>query len=114
MKGPPEEVQAKTLRRPVPVEELGGLAATSPAPIGALVFPFFEEGVETRLEPFGGSAALFRFTEATLNLHVWTDRAFILQRELLESAAVSRLVVGGSLAEAADLVWAAVPDLVRR
>lgn len=113
VKGAPEEVQAKTPRRPVPVEELGGEEG-APAPIRGLVFPFFEEGAETRLEPFGGSAALFRFTEATLNLHVWTDRAFVLQRELIEAAAVSRLVVGGSLEEAADVLSNALPELTRR
>ena len=77
----------------------------------AIVFPFFEEGAETRLEPFGGAAALFRFTEATLNLHIWTDRAFVLQRELMESVPVSRLVVG-SIPEAADLVLSKLPELV--
>ncbi|MDQ3957323.1 MAG: hypothetical protein M3273_03270, partial [Actinomycetota bacterium] len=112
MKGPPEEVQAKTLRRPVTVEQLGATQAP-PSPIGALVFPFFEEGGDTRLEPFGGAAALFRFTEATLNLHVWTDRAFVLHRELLESVPVSRLVVG-SLEDAADLLWSHVAELLRR
>ena len=112
MKGTPEEVQAKTPRRPVPVEDLGG-ALAAPAPIRSIVFPFFEEGAATRLEPFGGAAALFRFTEATLNLHVWTDRAFVLQRDLLESATVSRLVIGGSLEEAADVLWGAAPELVR-
>lgn len=108
-RGTPEEIQAKTPRRPVSVEVLGGVYA-EPAPVRALVFPFFEEGAETRLEPFGGSTALFRFTEATLNLHVWTDRAFVFQRDLLESVPVSRLVVG-SLEDAADLVRASGPDL---
>ncbi len=111
MRGTPEEIEAKTPRRPVPVEELGGVPA-APAPIRSLVFPFFEEGAETRLEPFGGAGALFRFTEATLNLHVWTDRAFILQRDLMETVPVSRLVVGGSLEEAADVVWSAAADLL--
>ncbi|MFN2586699.1 MAG: hypothetical protein ABR613_01090 [Actinomycetota bacterium] len=110
-RGTPEEVQAKTPRRPVPVEELGGVRA-APAPIRWLVFPFFEEGAETRLEPFGGAAALFRFTEATLNLHVWTDRAFVLQRQLMDTVPVSRLVVGGSLEEAADAVWSGARELV--
>lgn len=111
MRGTPEEIQAKTPRRPVPPEELGGVVAP-PAPIGAIVFPFFEEGAETRLEPFGGAPALFRFTEATLNLHVWTDRAFLLQRDLMQSVPVARLVVG-SLPEAADVLTAAAPELVR-
>lgn len=111
MKGSPEEVQAKTPRRPVPVEELGGRRA-APAPIRALVFPFFEERAETRLEPFGGAPALFRFTEATLNLHVWTDRAFVLHRDLIESVPTSRLVVG-SIADAAELLWESAPELAR-
>lgn len=111
MKGTPEEIEAKTPRRPVPVEELGGRRA-APAPIGALVFPFFEEGAETRLEPFGGAPALFRFTQSTLNLHVWTDRAFVLQRDLMESVPTSRLVAG-SIPDAADLLWRSAPDLVR-
>lgn len=110
-RGTPEEIGAKTPRRPVPVEELGGVLA-DPSPIGALVFPFFEDGAETRLEPFGGAAAVFRFTEATLNMHVWTDRAFVLQRELLESVPVSRLVVG-SIADAAALVSSSAPELTR-
>lgn len=109
MRGTPEEIQAKTPRRPVPVEELGGVAA-APAPIRALVFPFFEDGAATRLEPFSGAAALFRFTEATLNLHVWTDRAFLLQRDLMGSVPVARLVTG-SLEDAAAAVWSALPSL---
>lgn len=112
MRGTWEEIEARTPRRPVPVDALGGTAAEA-SPVGAIVFPFFEEGEETRLEPFGGAAALFRFTEATLNLHVWTDRAFVLQRELMEEVPVSRLVVG-SLPEAADVLAAAAPELVRR
>lgn len=112
MRGTPEEIQAKTPRRPVPVDELGGSPAP-PSRIGAIVFPFFDEGAETRLEPFGGAPALFRFTEATLNLHVWTDRAFVLQRDLMEAVPVSRLVVG-SLVDAADVVAAAAPELLRR
>jgi hypothetical protein len=97
--------------RPVPVEAIGAERATGPAPIRWIVFPEFDLGGDTRLDPAGGAELLFRFTEAVLNLHVWRDRALLLLRELLDSAAVSRLVVG-SLPEAADLLMRTAPGLM--
>lgn len=103
--------EARRPPRPVSVEAMRGARAEAPAPIRWIVFPSFEPGAETRLEPAGGSEMLFRFTEAGLNLHVWRDRALILMRELMESAAVSRLVVG-SMPQAADLLVRTAPSLM--
>jgi hypothetical protein len=97
--------------RPVSLGALRGERAEGTAPAKWIVFPEFEPGGETRLEPAGGSELLFRFTEAVLNLHVWRDRTLVLLRELLESAAVSRLVVG-SLPEAADFLVRTAPGLM--
>lgn len=97
-------------RQPVNVEEIGGRLG-EPAPLGWIVFPYIEEGAETRLEPMGGAEAIFRFTEAVLNMHVWGDRTLILIRELLDAVPVSRLVVG-SFEEAARLVVSTAPDMV--
>jgi hypothetical protein len=107
----PEDMRGITIRRAVSPEEIGGTEGQAAAP-GWVVFPAFEPGAETRLEPFGGAPAIFAFTEALLNLHVWEDRALTLIREMLEGAAVSRLVVG-SIPEAADLVLRAAPGLLR-
>lgn len=95
---------------PVSVEELGGRWA-DPAPLGWIALVSFRPGEETRLEPAGGADALFGFTEAVLNLHVWQDRALLFARDLLESMPVSRLVVG-SLPEAADLLIQTAPSMV--
>jgi hypothetical protein len=97
--------------RPVSLEVLGSERAEGPAPVRWIVFPEFEPGGETRLDPSGGAEVLFRFSEAVLNLHVWRERSLVLLRELLESAAVSRLVVG-STPEAADLLMRTAPDLM--
>jgi hypothetical protein len=97
--------------RPASLEILGGERAQGPAPIRWIVFPEFDLGGEARLEPVGGSELLFRFAEAILNLHVWRDRSLLFLRELLESAAVSRLVVG-SMPEAADLLMRTAPGLM--
>jgi hypothetical protein len=106
----PEGYEGMTTRAAVAVDAIGGTDA-EPAPIGWIVFPDFEPGAETRLEPLGGAPALFRFTQSVLNLHVWEDRALVLMRDLIESAPVSRLVVG-SLEEAADLVIQTAPSMV--
>jgi hypothetical protein len=106
----PEELRAHTPRRVVAPDELGG-REDDPAPIGWIVFPSFQPGAETRLEPFGGAEALFRFTQALLNLDIWEDRALVLMRDILESSAVSTLVVG-SEEEAADLLMRTAPSLV--
>jgi hypothetical protein len=103
--------RAMTPRRPVAPEELGG-QRSQPAPVGWIVFPYFEAGAETRLEPAGGSEAIFRFTEAVLNLHIWEDRALTLIRDLVEAVPVSRLVVG-SIPEAAELLARSAPSLVQ-
>jgi len=95
---------------PVSVEQLGG-AWADPAPIGWIVLVSFDPGEETRLEPAGGADALFRFTEAVLNLHVWQDRALLFTRDLLESVPVSTLVVG-SLPDAADLLMRFAPSML--
>jgi hypothetical protein len=97
--------------RPVPLDQLAAERAEVPTPIRWIVFPRFEAGAETRLEPAGGSEILFRFTEAVLNLHVWRDRALLLARELLEGGAVSTLMVG-SIPEAADLLMQTAPSLM--
>ena len=92
------------------VEDLGG-AEAEPSALGWIVFPFFDEGAETRLEPAGGAEAVFRFTESLLNLHAWGHRALILIRELLDAVPVSRLVIG-SAEDAADLVFSAAPNII--
>ena len=100
-----------TTRRTVAVQELGGMQG-GPANVGWIVFPQFEPGSETRLEPFGGAPALFAFTQAVMNLHVWEERALTLMRDVLEKVAVSRLVIG-SLPEAADLIRRTAPGLLK-
>jgi hypothetical protein len=97
-----DEPDARTPRRPINVKDLGGHQG-SPAPLGWIVFPSFQPGETTRLEPVGSSEALFGLMQAMLNVHVWADRALILFRELVETVPVVRLVVG-SLPDAADLL----------
>jgi hypothetical protein len=97
-------------RYPVNVEELGGRRG-EPSSLGWIVFPYFEKGAKTRLEPLGGSEALFRLTESMLNLHVWGDRGLVYARDLLESVPISRLVIGSS-DEAAELVLEAAPSML--
>jgi hypothetical protein len=99
-------VQAITPRQPVTLEELGtGLA--DPAPIRWIIFPTFAPGGETRIESIGASTALFRFTLAGLNLHIWGDRALILMRRLLEESSIAEVSIG-SIPEAADLIASTV------
>jgi hypothetical protein len=105
------DMRGITPRRVVGPDELGGTEA-EPAPAAWIVLPSFEPGSETRLEPFGGAPALFEFTNAILNLHIWEDRALLLLRDVLESTAVSRLVVG-SIPEAARRLLAAAPEMVK-
>lgn len=106
----PEDIRATTPRRVVLPEEIGGAFGES-ARLGWLVFPFFEPGAETKLEPYGGAEAVFRFTQAVINLHVWEDRALVLMKELLEGVPVSRLVVG-SIPDAARLVLETAPTVM--
>jgi len=96
------DLGAKTPRRPVPLDELGGELG-QPAPIRRLVFPSFHPGQATGWREIPRAEALFRLTEASLNLHVWTERAFVLLQDLLADASIQALVVG-DLEEAADLV----------
>ena len=97
-----DEPDARAPRRAINVKDLGGHHG-SPAPLGWIVFPSFQPGETTRLEPVGSSEALFGLMQAMLNVHVWADRALILFRELVETVPVVRLVVG-SLPDAADLL----------
>jgi hypothetical protein len=96
--------EAETPRYPVKPEELGAATSAS-ASLDWVVFPEFELGAATRLEPFGGAQAVFRFAQAVLNMHVWGERTLLLAKDLLDSAAVSRLVVG-DMREAAKVLAA--------
>jgi hypothetical protein len=95
-------VDAITPRQAVTLEEIGARFA-EPSPVRWIIFPEFRPGEETRIEAIGASTALFRFTAAALNLHVWGDRSLILMRQLLEEATIAQIVVG-SIPEAADLI----------
>jgi hypothetical protein len=79
--------------RPVRLEELGGGPA-EPAAVDRVIFPRFEPGGPSELRPIGDAEALFRFTQAGLNLHIWADRALLVFRDVLRSARVAELVVG--------------------
>ncbi|MGH2791919.1 MAG: hypothetical protein ACRDJ0_13180 [Actinomycetota bacterium] len=100
----PQYIGGATPRRPLALRSIG-VDVSEAAETGWLVFPEFLPGEESRLEPWGGAAALFKFTEATLNMHIWSDRTLMLAREMLAAHPVSRLVVG-SIEEASDLVSA--------
>jgi hypothetical protein len=104
----PDRVGARTPRRPVRVEELSG-ASSGPTPPGRIVFPTFRPGRPTEMQDIGAAEALFGFTQAVLNLHVWADRALVVMRDLLSSIPPARLVVG-SIPEAADLLLATWPE----
>lgn len=78
---------------PVRLEDLDGSRA-APSPVRWIVFPTFRPGARTELREVGKADALFRFTQAGLNLHIWQDRAFVLMQELLASADVRELVIG--------------------
>lgn len=105
---PDLKVQARP-RAAVRLERLGGSLA-APTPARWIVFPTFRPDAATELVPMGRAEALFAFSQALLNAHIWRDRAFVLMQDLLGGAArVSRLVVG-SLPDAAELLL----DLVGR
>lgn len=78
---------------PVRLDDLGG-APAKPADVRWIVFPTFRPGEATTFREIGQADAMFRFTQAGLNLHIWTERAFVLMQELLRSAFVTELVVG--------------------
>ncbi len=98
----PGRPDARTLRRPVTLEELGGRRG-SPAPVGRIVFPSVRPGATPALEPVTKAEGAFRLMEAVLNSHIWTDRALIVIRELVETVPVARLVIE-SPPEAVDLL----------
>lgn len=98
----PRYLEGATPRRPLALSAIGASGSDS-APIGWIIFPEFAPGEATRLEPWGGSPSVFRFMQATLNLHVWGDRVPLLAQELLAAQPVSRLVAG-SIDEATALV----------
>jgi hypothetical protein len=87
-------------RRPVLLEELGG-APASASPIRWIAFPSFDAGGRTDLESLPPSEALFRLSQAALNLHIWRDRAFVLMKKMIETARTARLTVA-SVPEAAE------------
>lgn len=95
-------------RRGVLLEDLGGVRAP-PSPIDWIIFPSLEDAGPTELRSLGRSEALFRFTQAALNLHIWTDRAFLLMNDLLEASRVRELRVG-SLEDAAALLARLIPE----
>jgi hypothetical protein len=95
---------SRTPRRAVPVEVLGGHHA-APADLGWIMLPDFRPGEETRLEPVADAETVFKLMGATLNAHVWGDRAVILARDLVETVPVQRLVIG-SVPAAAELLMA--------
>jgi hypothetical protein len=91
-RGQEPPVQARP-RWPVLLEELRGVTAPA-TELRWIVFPEFERGERTRLEPIGRSEAVFRLTAAALNMHIWTDRALTLMRALVGDHLVGRLVIG--------------------
>lgn len=96
-------------RYAVAPEALGSRSA-DPTPLRWVVFPSFEPGSRTILEPAGGAGAVFGLSRACVNLDVWEDRGLMMFRELAQGAAISRLVIG-SLEEAADLLIESAPAL---
>jgi hypothetical protein len=97
-----EDVDARTPRRAVPVEQVGG-QPSAPAELGRIVFPTFRPGEETRFEEIPASDAVFRLVEAMLNAHVWRERSMLFARDLVETMPVERIVIG-SIPEAAELL----------
>lgn len=104
-----ERLGARNPRRPVRVDELSGRAADPTAP-GWVVFPTFKLGGPTGLQELARAEALFKLTQAMLNLHIWTDRAFVVLQDLLATVPTAHLLVG-SIPDAADLLVAAAADL---
>lgn len=98
------------VRRPVRPDGLGSFVS-EPTPLRWIVFPELREGSETSLEPVGGAQAVFRLSECCTNLDVWEERGVLFLRDLIESTAVSRLVVG-SIPDAAELLLRSVPAYV--
>jgi hypothetical protein len=107
----PDELRGATPRSPANSSELGGYSAESTA-LGWVVFPAFELGAVTRLEPVGSAEAVFRGSQALLNLHIWEERALAFLGRVVETIPVSRLIVG-SLPEAASLLSTEAPRMMR-
>jgi hypothetical protein len=107
--GPPRRSRRATPGRYAFPPEAVGSRRAEQAQVAWVVFPSFEPGGQTRLEPAGGAAAVFGLSQVCANLDVWEERGLMLFRGLAEDAAVSRLVVG-SLEEAADLLIEAAPS----
>jgi hypothetical protein len=101
---------SRTPRRPIPVGALGGHVA-SRADLGRITFPVFAPGEETRLEPVAGADAVFRLMQATLNAPIWSDRAMILARDLVETMSVEQLIIG-ALPDAADVLMSPEAETV--
>jgi hypothetical protein len=99
-------IQARP-RWPVLLEDLGGTRG-APTPIRWIVFPDFQPGAATELRTIGKAEGLFRFTEAAMNMHVWTERGFSLMQQLLDEAWVGRAVIG-DLDEGATLLASRPP-----
>src|SRR5207253_7975388 len=72
------------------VEELGG-AVASPTEIRRLVFPSFEPGRPTELQPIAREEAMLAIAGAVLKMHVWGERELILEYRLLVSATAARI-----------------------
>lgn len=100
-----------TPRRPLPPSALGGRWG-DPAPLRWIVFPEFDAPA-TGLEPTSGAPYLFRLAQATLNMHIWRERALLYLRRLLDDASVSRLTIS-SPDEAADAIAEAAPAVLGR
>jgi hypothetical protein len=92
------------------VDELGG-ALAGPTPIRWIAFPTFQIGADTSWSDPGRAEAVFRFTQAMLNMHIWGDRTFELFNELIETLPVSHLVVG-DLRKAADALFERADGMV--
>ena len=93
---------ANSIRRPVLPSELGGDAA-QPTPVRRLLFPEFRPEEPTAILPASASESMLALSRATLNLHVWGERALLLFQRLLREVDVARLVIG-DLDAARDLV----------
>jgi hypothetical protein len=93
---------ANTTRRPVSIEEWGGVRP-DPEEISRIIFPVFAEGATTDIAPVPTSEALFAMTRSFLNLNVWQDRALVFAKRLLEATQAERLVIG-SWDEAVELL----------
>ncbi|HEX2296470.1 MAG TPA: hypothetical protein VHN37_14340 [Actinomycetota bacterium] len=104
-------VEGMTPRRPLALATVGG-AFGAPAPVRWVVFPEFGAS-KTELEPAEGSELVFAGAGATLNMHVWRERALVFLRRLLEEASVSRLRIA-TIETAADAIASAAPMVLGR